>query len=571
MLAPVLGMISHVRARWFSGVATFVSLGCSPQTDANSTCGEHCGGAPTALSGGAGGEHAATIGGTTLGSSGGAVTSPTASGGVIAKGGAASGGLNSGGAAEAYGGTTSGGVGNVGIGGMVALYSLVVDAPRSGDAVSGAVIVRGAAPGYKNVEVWDATHQKPPLGQVAPTTAGTFSLSVDTSTLPDGPITWTVWAWDTAPGLPANRSTSVQLSVIVANSTPGAGGATGSGGKTAASGGAHNGGTPSTSSGGVFPTGGASGASIETVGSGSIDSPAAGPAPTEAGRIGGAAFTLVKNWNFGAKGTIRNITDLSAEFMYHDQFGTIGNGSNYGAITVAPSAATAISGQPVEDPSRPYREFTDDVMQAYVRPLSTTQSTVSASSHNAGNGSVTAKWTLPSGGQLLGKDLLWETRARMPVAAAAYWFAIWTAGNKWDKGAEMDVLESFGTPNIYPPPTAFHVNSVGGTDSVDYSSWPNGLSKAGVPTNQRDLREWHTWTWLYRKDDTYVVYYDGIVVQSGSLHWTLGGTTSGENINMSFLFDFGWGHTKVADVNISLPADTFGITYEVDYSRVYLR
>jgi hypothetical protein len=160
---------------------------------------------------------------------------------------------------------------------------------------------------------------------------------------------------------------------------------------------------------------------------------------------------------------------------------------------------------------------------------------------------------------------------RMPTPAAAYWFAIWTAGNKWNGGAEMDVLESFGTPNIYPPPAAFHVNSVGGTDTIDYSSWPNGLSAAGVPTNERDLRQWHTFTWLYRKDDSYVVYYDGHVAQTGTLHWTLGGTGTGEPIDMSFLFDFGWGHTKISDVNISLPAADFNITYEIDYSRVYLR
>ena len=159
----------------------------------------------------------------------------------------------------------------------------------------------------------------------------------------------------------------------------------------------------------------------------------------------------------------------------------------------------------------------------------------------------------------------------MPVAAAAYWFAIWTAGNKWNGGAEMDVLESFGTPNIYPPPAAFHVNSVGGSDKIGYGSWPQGLTSAGVPSNARDLREWHIFSWLYKTDDTYVVYFDGYVVQSGTIHWTNGGSSGGEKINMSFLFDFGWGHTQISDVNITLPASNFGITYEVDYSRVYLR
>jgi len=40
---------------------------------------------------------------------------------------------------------------------------------------------------------------------------------------------------------------------------------------------------------------------------------------------------------------------------------------------------------------------------------------------------------------------------------------------------------------------------------------------------------------------------------------------------MSFVFDFTWGHTQISDVNISLPASSFPITYEIDYSRVYLR
>src|SRR6185437_10949769 len=155
---------------------------------------------------------------------------------------------------------------------------------------------------------------------------------------------------------------------------------------------------------------------------------------------------------------------------------------------VAPTAATAISAsglwlpgnmQPVEDPAHPNREWTADSILTHVRPLTTSQSTCSVSSHDAGNGSFVAAWKLPNGGSLLGKDILWETRARMPTPLAAYWFALWTSGNQWNKGAEMDVLESFGTPNIYPPADAFHVNSVGGQDTVDYSSWPAGLTSAG--------------------------------------------------------------------------------------------
>jgi hypothetical protein len=426
--------------------------------------------------------------------------------------------------------------------GSAPAYSLAIDAPKNGDTVSGVVTVEGRAPGFQNVEARDPTHQKPPLGRATPSADGAFSFSVDTATLGSGMTTWTIWAWDTAPGTPSARNASVPLTLTI-GSAP----------------------SMPNDAGTMPPTG------DQTIGNGDITAPARGPGPSEAGKIGGANWLLVKNWDFGSDGTIRDIASLSNEFQYHDQFNTIGNGSNYGAVMVAPSAATAIQGQPIEDPARPYRELGKDSLKTYVRPLMASQTNVSASAHNAGCGSIVAKWRLPSGGALLGKDLLWETRARMPVPAAAYWFAIWTAGNKWNKGAEMDVLESFGTPNIYPPPSAFHVNSVGGSDQIDYGSWPSALGKAGVPMSARDLREWHTWTWLYRSDDSFVVYYDGYIVQTGKLHWTLGGGGSGEHIDMSFLIDLGWGHTQIQDVNITLPASNFPLTYELDYSRVYLR
>jgi hypothetical protein len=316
-----------------------------------------------------------------------------------------------------------------------------------------------------------------------------------------------------------------------------------------------------------------------TVGSGDMSQPAVGPAPTRAGDVG-APFVLVKNWDFGTTGTISDRDALIAEFQFHDQFGTIANGTNYGSVTVAPTTATAIAAnnlglpgnmQPVEQAARPYRELTADSLKAYVRPLSATATNVSVSAHDTGNGSFMAKWKLPKGGSLLGKDLLWETRARMPKPAKAYWYAIWTAGNKWNKGAEMDVLESFGTPNIYPPAAAYHVNSVGGSDNVNYDSWPNALNTVGVPMAARDLTAWHVWTWVYLKNDTFKVYMDGYMVQTGTIHWTLAGTQSGEALDLQFLYDFGWGHTQIADVNISLPASDFPIEYEIDYSRVYLR
>jgi hypothetical protein len=314
------------------------------------------------------------------------------------------------------------------------------------------------------------------------------------------------------------------------------------------------------------------------VGTGEISQPVAGPTPTEAAKIPGDPFVLVKNWDFGKKGTVKNTADLQSEFQFHDSFGTIANGYNYGSVTVAPSAETAIDAwgfnlpnnkQPVEDPAKPVREFTDDTLLAHVRPLSDSQTTFSAWKHDTGNGSFTAKWTLPTGGSLLGRDLVWETRVRMPKPVPGYWFALWTAGKRWDKGAEMDVLESFGTPNINAD--AFHADSVGGKNEVEYSAWPKALDEVGVPKDDRALSDWHTWTWVYLRDDTFQIYYDGHLVQHGNIHWTYGATPGGEPVDMYFLFDFSWGHTQVQDVNIELPVSVLPLTYEIDYSRVYMR
>ena len=71
----------------------------------------------------------------------------------------------------------------------------------------------------------------------------------------------------------------------------------------------------------------------ETIGSGTVASPAVGPKPSFG--IGGGGMVLVKNWHFGTSGTIKNYADMNANFFYHDQFGTIGNGTNYGAVMVA--------------------------------------------------------------------------------------------------------------------------------------------------------------------------------------------------------------------------------------------
>jgi hypothetical protein len=313
----------------------------------------------------------------------------------------------------------------------------------------------------------------------------------------------------------------------------------------------------------------------QTVGGGAVARPAAGPPP--ACGVGGNGFVLVKNWDFGTRGTVRNIGEMNAEFQYHDQFGTYCCGGHYGAVIVAPDKAHAIGKQPIEDPKHPVREFLADSLRTYLVPPAGADS-VKASDHEVGSGSFQAKWTLSRGGKLLGQDILFETRVRY-VTPPYFWFAIWTSGNKWSKGAEMDVIESFGFDNGGGSTNfdgrLWHSDPVGGTATTHYKNWPKAMKERGVlsEANPRfNAAEYHTWTWLYRADDTYSSYVDGIEVQSGILHWTLSGKEGGEPLNMSFLFDGTWGHSRIPSVNKPLPASELaGKYYEWKHSRIYLR
>jgi hypothetical protein len=312
----------------------------------------------------------------------------------------------------------------------------------------------------------------------------------------------------------------------------------------------------------------------ETIGGGTIANPALGPAPSF--NLGGGGYTLVKNWHFGTDGTIPNIAVMNQNFQYHDQFNVYNNGNgNYGANIVAPDSADALAGQPVENvnTATPVRTFFTDYMQTYIVPLNGA-TTCTPSAHNAGSGSFQAKWTLPNGGALLGQDIVWETRVRY-VTPPYFWFSIWTSGNQWNNGAEMDLIESFGYDN---PDGAtnyngdyWHSNSVHGTDASSYANWPTTMASYGI-TNY-DPTQYHIWSLVYNKDNSYVFYVDGIKVQSGpTYYWTLGATGTGTPVNMSFIFDGTWGHTQVASVDFPLAATAFTNTfYEWNYSRVYLR
>jgi hypothetical protein len=116
----------------------------------------------------------------------------------------------------------------------------------------------------------------------------------------------------TPPGDDAAAGSSTDATVAGMDATPGS----------------TSGGDAASSAGDDGAPGSADAASGQTVGTGDINAPAKGPGPSLASTIGGAAFTLVKNWDFGTSGTIRGTSDLVSEFQFHDQFGTIANGTH---------------------------------------------------------------------------------------------------------------------------------------------------------------------------------------------------------------------------------------------------
>lgn len=299
-------------------------------------------------------------------------------------------------------------------------------------------------------------------------------------------------------------------------------------------------------------------------------------------------YQLIKDWDFGTTGNVRNKADLSAEFQYHDQFNTIANGVRYGSMQSAESAETAIQqwslgvlAPSYTQPIRPdTREFTSTSILLHVKPVNASQATVGpAWKKDAVDGSLTAKYSLPKGGSRLGKDLKWETRFRVrtPMPARGYWFAIWAAGTSWNDGPEMDVIESFSSNCEYGHCFAqsFHVDPVpmnATTRQVDYSEWWSGMKKSGMPSSESVLTNWHTLTWEYLRDDTYVVTMDDKVFQRGTLPWR--DTHANVDTDMHFLID---GRAGIVDVwpiqeeVITVPASGIVFTYEIDYSRIWLR
>ena len=144
------------------------------------------------------------------------------------------------------------------------------------------------------------------------------------------------------------------------------------------------------------------------------------------------------------------------------------------------------------------------------------------------------------------------------------------------QGAEQDLIESFGYDNgggnTNYDGRFWHSNAVASPSKDDWNFWDWGGTMAARGVKSYDASQYHIWTWVYKKDNTYAMYVDGIRVQGGKdYYWTFGNKAGDEPIDMDFLFDAGWGHNQIGSVNKELPASAFaGKFYEFNYSRVYL-
>jgi hypothetical protein len=178
---------------------------------------------------------------------------------------------------------------------------------------------------------------------------------------------------------------------------------------------------------------------------------------------------------------------------------------------VAPKSEIAYQGAPTTEQFGEVREFGAASLTTNLIPIEGNDGklsdTADPTDDNVGNGSFTAKWNLPKAGKALGQDVLWETRVRYDEIPEN-WFAIWNAGTSWDKGAEFDVVESFGF-NGNADGSQWHADPVGAAEAkYNYlgenggANWGDTMKLTGVPLPY-NAQEFHTFAVLYRADDTF--------------------------------------------------------------------
>jgi hypothetical protein len=291
----------------------------------------------------------------------------------------------------------------------------------------------------------------------------------------------------------------------------------------------------------------------------------------------GTGFTLVKNWNFGADGTVKSIADMSREFLYHDQFGTTANGDNYGSVTASPDASNALGGQ------RSTRTSASSPTTRSRRSCCPTAAeTPIRFARNVVNGSFMAKFAPARGGSRLGRDILWQTRVKYETPRE-FWFALWNAGNKWDRGAELDLVRELRLRQ--PAGRRRHQLSTAGTGTPIRSvapagstttNWESAMRSVGVTSFKRRAVP-HLDAAVTARTTRTASTVDGVGANGqpdarGAVRERSTGRSAAARaasaIDFHFLFDAGWAHRKVDSVNDPVPmSELTGKFYEFDYSR----
>jgi len=95
-------------------------------------------------------------------------------------------------------------------------FTLSIASPQNGAAATGTITVVGNGPGFLNVEAHSPTGEL--LARVIPDdAAGAFSMSIDTTKLPNGSDTLVIDAWDSPAGTEFTNHASTSLTVAVSN------------------------------------------------------------------------------------------------------------------------------------------------------------------------------------------------------------------------------------------------------------------------------------------------------------------------------------------------------------------
>jgi hypothetical protein len=93
---------------------------------------------------------------------------------------------------------------------------MTITSPGPNAKAKGSITVKGTAPGYLNVEI---SHNGTLLAQTTPSANGGLSTSINTAKLPNGPQALSIHAWNSPAGTAYTQTTTMTLTLDVANAS----------------------------------------------------------------------------------------------------------------------------------------------------------------------------------------------------------------------------------------------------------------------------------------------------------------------------------------------------------------